>query len=241
MRTLVISDIHANLTALEAVIRHAGNVDSVICLGDLVGYGPDPNECVGLIRELPNLTCIMGNHDAALMGFIDVSAFNGEAFTALNIQAELLEENNRDFLELLPVRADLDTLTLAHGSPRNPIWEYILNVTTANVNFSHFETIGCLIGHSHVPSIFIENEASLPQLLLPNSGDRWKPTGKFILNPGSVGQPRDRDPRASYVIYDQAEDTWLFRRVGYDVGSVIARVKSRGLPPRLGDRLKKGI
>ena len=122
MRTLIISDIHANLTALEAVIAHAGSFERTICLGDLVGYGPDPNECVRLIRGLPNMTCIMGNHDAALMGFIDISVFNGDAFAALNIQNEMLEQDVRDFLELLPVRTELDHITLAHGSPRNPIW-----------------------------------------------------------------------------------------------------------------------
>lgn len=241
MRTLVISDIHANLTALEAVIAHAGKVDQVYCLGDLVGYGPDPNECVRLIRDLPNLTCIMGNHDAALLGFIDITAFNGEAYAALSIQNNLLEQDARDFLELLPVRVGLDALTLSHGSPRNPIWEYILNVTTASANFPEFETNGCLIGHTHVPSIFVEREAAVPQLLLPRSGDRWKPAGKYILNPGSVGQPRDRNSKASYVIHDSEEDTWEFKRVAYDIESVVERVEAKGLPSRLGKRLKQGI
>jgi len=229
------------MTALEAVIAHAGKVDQVYCLGDLVGYGPDPNECVRIISGLPNLTCIMGNHDAALLGFIDITAFNGEAFAALNIQNDLLEQDARDFLELLPVRVELDEITLSHGSPRNPIWEYILNATTASANFPEFDTKGCLIGHTHVPSIFIEREAKSPQLLLPGSGDRWKPTGKFILNPGSVGQPRDRNSKASYVIYDQDDDIWEFRRVAYDIDGVIERVQAKGLPARLGKRLKQGI
>ncbi|MGB4595748.1 MAG: metallophosphoesterase family protein [Anaerolineaceae bacterium] len=241
MKTLVISDIHANLTALEAVIQHAGKVDQVFCLGDLVGYGPDPNEVVRLIRGLPNLTCIMGNHDAALLGFIDITAFNGEAFAALNIQNEMLDQEARNFLELLPVKIEVEAITLSHGSPRNPIWEYILNATTASANFPEFETNGCLIGHTHVPSIFIEREIAVPQLLLPGSGDRWKPTGKFILNPGSVGQPRDRNSRASYVIHDSDENTWEFTRVGYDIDSVIERVQAKGLPSRLGRRLKQGI
>ena len=229
------------MTALEAVIKHAKKVDQVYCLGDLVGYGPDPNECVRLIRDLPNLTCIMGNHDAALLGFIDITAFNGEAYAALNIQNDMLEQDARDFLELLQVRVEVDGITLSHGSPRNPIWEYVLNATTASANFPEFETKGCLIGHTHIPSIFIEREASTPQLLMPGSGDRWKPTGKFLLNPGSVGQPRDRDSRASYVIYDNDEDTWEFKRVVYDFDSVIERVHAKGLPSRLGKRLKQGI
>jgi len=241
VRTLVISDIHANMTALEAVIQHAGKFDQVYCLGDLVGYGPDPNECVRLIRDLPNLTCIMGNHDAALLGFIDITAFNGEAYAALRIQNEMLEQDARDFLELLEVRTEVDGITLSHGSPRNPIWEYILNAATASANFPEFETGGCLIGHTHIPTIFIEREVATPQLLLPGAGDRWKPSGKFILNPGSVGQPRNRDSRAAYVIHVSEEDTWEFRRVAYDIDSVIERVQAKGLPSRLGKRLKQGI
>jgi predicted phosphodiesterase len=241
VRSLVISDIHANMTALEAVIRHAGKFDQVYCLGDLVGYGPDPNECVRLIRDLPNLTCIMGNHDAALLGFIDITAFNGEAYAALNIQNEMLEQDARDFLELLAVRTEIDGITLSHGSPRNPVWEYVINATTASANFPEFDTAGCLIGHTHIPSIFIEREVSLPQLLIPGAGDRWKPSGKFILNPGSVGQPRNRDSRAAYVMHDSEEGTWEFRRVAYDIDSVIARVQAKGLPVRLGKRLKQGI
>jgi predicted phosphodiesterase len=229
------------MTALEAVIQHAGKFDQVYCLGDLVGYGPDPNECVRLIRDLPNLTCIMGNHDAALLGFIDITAFNGEAYAALKIQNEMLEQDARDFLELLEVRTEVDGITLSHGSPRNPIWEYILNAATASANFPEFETGGCLIGHTHIPSIFIEREVATPQLLLPGAGDRWKPSGKFILNPGSVGQPRNRDSRAAYVIHDSEEDIWEFRRIAYDIDSVIERVQAKGLPSRLGKRLKQGI
>lgn len=241
MRTLVISDVHANLTALEAVIKDAANFDRVFCLGDLVGYGPDPNECIRLISSLPNLHCLMGNHDAAVLGFIKSSNFNWEAQQALSLQATMLSEESRHFLECLELEKDVSGIHMVHGSPRNPIWEYILDSFTALENFNAFSTQICLIGHSHVPSIFELNQAEKVRLLLPGHGDLWQSERRFILNPGSVGQPRDRNPKAAYLIFDDHEQTWQFRRVKYNVAEVQKRILQAGLIEKHAQRLERGI
>jgi predicted phosphodiesterase len=241
MRTLVLSDIHANLTAMEAVITDAAKFDRVFCLGDVVGYGPDPNECISLLLALPKLQVVMGNHDAALCGIIEVGNFNYDAQQALQVQASMLSAASLDWLELLDVEKDTSDLHMAHGSPRNPIWEYLLNNSVALENFSAFTSQVCLIGHTHVPSIFELNGTHKVRLLLPEQGDLWRSTKRFLLNPGSVGQPRDGNPKAAYVIFDDEDDTWQFRRVPYDVAAVQARMRVLGLPPRLIERLERGV
>ena len=128
---LVLSDIHANLTALEAVFQSAGTVDAVWCLGDVVGYGPDPNECIELLRSQPNLACLMGNHDAAALGQIALETFNREARDSIQWLQSILKPENRDFLKSLPERMTIEQVTLAHGSPRNPVWEYLLDSHSA--------------------------------------------------------------------------------------------------------------
>ena len=240
MRTLVISDVHSNLTALEAVIAAAGQFERVWCLGDIVGYGPDPNECIALIRTLPEVTSIMGNHDAAIMGFLDLNAFNDGARLAIEQQANMLTQESRDFLELLDVRTALGEVSFAHGSPRNPIWEYMLSYSVAEANFDAYDTQICLFGHSHVPMIFIENKPAKPLALLPAHADMWRSQKRFMLNPGSVGQPRDHNPKASFVIYDDEEQIWQFQRVSYDIDSVAQRIIKRGLPAYFGKRLFQG-
>lgn len=240
MRTLLLSDIHANLNAFEAVLEAAGEVDRVWFLGDVVGYGPDPNECVSLLKGLPELKALMGNHDAALMDYISTERFNQEAADAVLVQRKLVTPETTDYLETLHFRIELDDITLAHGSPRNPVWEYVLSPTIARANFEHFETQGCLIGHSHIPVIFCQQEDGSIQTLLPEHGDRWQAKGRFILNPGSVGQPRNFDPRASYVIYDDEEKTWGFYRVAYDIEPVQDRIMALGIPARQATRLWKG-
>ncbi len=241
LRTLVVSDIHANLTAFEAVLSDAGNFDRVWCLGDVVGYGPDPNECISLLRQQPGVRCIMGNHDAALMGYIDLRTFNDQAAKAVIIQSELLTQESRDFLELLDIMIEEGEITFAHGSPRDPIWEYVVSSRIANDNFAAFRTRVCLVGHSHIPSIFVENPHGRPTILTPQNADRWRSDQRFILNPGSVGQPRDRNPKAAYVIWDDEEGTWLFKRVEYDVESVKQRILGLGIPSRHASRLSQGV
>lgn len=241
MRTLVISDIHSNSDALKAVISDAVVFDRVWCLGDVVGYGPDPNECIQILKSLPRLVCILGNHDAAVMGFIELSAFNNEASAAIMIQERMLSQESREFLELLEVQRVEDGITLAHGSPRNPIWEYVMNARTAKENFSAFDTQVCLIGHSHIPVIFIDDHSKHPGILLPSSGDMWRSEKRFLLNPGSVGQPRDRNPLASYVIWDDEEKIYSYHRVAYDFRPVQERILSLGIPSRHAYRLAEGI
>ncbi len=240
MRTLVLSDIHANLTALEAVIQDAARFDRVFCLGDVVGYGPDPNECISLLQTLPQLDVIMGNHDAALCGIIDINRFNYEAQRALNIQASMLSAASRDWLELLDIEKDISEIHMAHGSPREPIWEYLTSNYLALANFPAFSSQICLVGHTHVPSIFELNNAHKVRLLLPKQGDLWRSSKRFILNPGSVGQPRDGNPRASYVLFDDEEQTWQFRRVAYDIPAVQNRMRALGLPSKHVERLERG-
>ncbi|HQP09316.1 MAG TPA: metallophosphoesterase family protein, partial [Anaerolineaceae bacterium] len=150
MRILIISDVHANLPALEAVLAAAAPFDSVWCLGDLVDYGPDPNECVERIRDLPNLTCITGNHEAAVLNLLAVESFNGDARKSALWTANALTERNKHFLLNLPETAVVDHVTLVHGSPRYPVWEYILDTQTAAENYHYFETSNCFVGHSHV-------------------------------------------------------------------------------------------
>ena len=157
MRYAVISDIHANLTAFQAVIQDAGTVDATWCLGDVVGYGPDPNECVALLRSLPGLTCLVGNHDAAALGEIDLAAFNRDASLSSQWTRAALTPENLDFLRGLQETLVNEQVTLAHGSPRNPIWEYILDIYTAWSNFEEFSQKVCIIGHSHIPLAFLQN------------------------------------------------------------------------------------
>lgn len=241
MRILVISDIHANLTALEAVLLAAGKVDAVWCLGDLVGYGPDPNQCVQRVRELPNLVCLIGNHDAAVAKKIDIATFNYEARAAVVWTQNVLNQSNLDFLLGLSDHIRIDSVTLAHGSPRQPVWEYLLDTRTATQNFKHFDTPYCFVGHSHIPVIFqMQDGKRNADLLIPEVDSCQSMYPRAIYNPGSVGQPRDRDPRAAYAIFDNDAQTWSYHRVSYDIPSVQARMQIVNLPRRHIQRLSFG-
>jgi predicted phosphodiesterase len=242
MRVLVISDIHANYTALEAVLNEAGQVDETWCLGDLVGYGPDPNMVVELVRETPNLTCLLGNHDVAVMGKMPYETFNGDARRALILHEKVLTADNMDFLRSLsiPIKVRGDA-TLAHGSPRDTLWEYVLNTLTARLNFDHFNTPWCFIGHSHIQSFFVmEDGSDRVNLGTPNLEQPTNLRPRMILNPGSVGQPRDRNSRAAYAIYDTEARTWQAHRVEYNVAEVQQRIREAGLPERHAIRLAEG-
>jgi len=242
MRTLIISDIHANLPALDAVIEDAGSFGQVWCLGDVVGYGPDPNECIQRIASLPGIRCVKGNHDAAILGDIPVQAFNYEARASLRwLQSELHPENKL-WLGELPERLELEGVTLAHASPRNPVWEYIMDIRAAEENMGEFATRVCLVGHTHFPCLF-QLEAKTPDTIRRSLLPEDKPFSleeKSILNPGSVGQPRDNDPRAAYLIFDDEDQRWTFRRVPYDIQQVQERILAAGLPQRHAARLAAG-
>jgi predicted phosphodiesterase len=242
MRVLVISDLHANLTALEAVLADAGQVDETWCLGDVVGYGPDPNEVVERLRGLPNFTCILGNHDVAVLGQMDYAVFNTEARKSLLWQKKSVTPENLYYLESLPKDAvECSNVTLAHGSPRDPVWEYILNTLVARQNFDAFKTPYCLVGHSHIQCMFqFDMTQDRISLEVPRPGEEHRLTPRAILNPGSVGQPRDRDPRSAYAIYDSEICSWQPRRVKYDVQAVQKRIRAVGLPEKHALRLAEG-
>ncbi len=196
MRVLIISDIHANLSALEAVLEEAGEFDAAWCLGDLVGYGPDPNECIERVRSLPNLSCIIGNHDLAALDLLDPEAFNPEARAAVLWTQRAITPSSAEYLKQLPTTIGKGNVTLVHGSPRHPVWEYLLDAQTAGLNFAYFPTQFCIVGHTHLPNLFTlkkKNRAVEQQIPTPNAA--IKLSVRTILNPGSVGQPRDRDPR----------------------------------------------
>lgn len=241
MRILVISDIHANYTALEAVIAANAMVDAVWCLGDLVGYGPDPNECIERIKSLPNLTCLLGNHDAAVSGSLEIDKFNKEAAESILWTKSQLTQVNLEFLKSLPETRTTSLVTLAHGSPRSPVWEYILDPVTAVMNFSFFNSQLALVGHTHLPLYFTDEQSTgeVKRNLL-KSGEQIKITQRTILNPGSVGQPRDHDPRASFGILDPDKMTWRIRRIEYKVPEVQKRILDAGLPERHASRLSEG-
>jgi predicted phosphodiesterase len=241
MRILIISDIHANLTALEAVLMDAGEVDAVWCLGDLVGYGPDPNECIRRIRELPNLVCLLGNHDAAVSGVIGISSFNNEARLAVLWTQSVIDPIHLEYLRSLSPQTVIDSVSLAHGSPRQPIWEYLLDTRTATQNFNHFDTPFCFVGHSHLPVVFqMRDEKQTADLFIPKINGTLNMIPRAIYNPGSVGQPRDHDPRAAYAIFDPDRNTWNYHRISYDIPSVQDRMQSAMLPLRHIQRLSAG-
>ena len=242
MRILLLSDIHANYAALEAVIKDAGAFERVWCLGDVVGYGPDPNAVVEEVREIKNLTCLMGNHDVAVVGRMSLDTFNGDAKRSLLYHEKVITADNADFIKTLPNKAKVrGEATMAHGSPRDPLWEYILNATTASLNFEHFDTPWCFVGHSHIQSIFMRYEQGDRVTIAHTTPDvaiQLKP--KLILNPGSVGQPRDRDPRAAYAIYDSNAQTWTPKRVMYNIPEVQERIRAAGLPEKHALRIAEG-
>jgi predicted phosphodiesterase len=241
MKILVISDIHANFTALEAVLASAGDVDATWSLGDLVGYGPDPNECVERVRALPHLTCVRGNHDVAVINSKNIEKFNDEAEQSIVFTKNRLTEENLSFLKKQREKVITQTMTMTHGSPRNPVWEYLVEPFVALQNFAYFSTQLAFVGHSHLPISFTMEANGDKIIRTIAEGNQELPiTGRAILNPGSVGQPRDRDPRASYGIFDPDASIWRIFRVEYDIKSVQQRIYEAGLPEKQAIRLTDG-
>jgi len=244
MRYAIIADIHANLAALTAVlddIEGRGGVSEVRCLGDIVGYGPEPRECIALLRQTTNV-CVAGNHDWAAISKIDTSDFNPAAAAANLWTAQQLSADDIEYLSSLPLVIEMDDFTLVHGSPREPIWEYVVSVDTAQQNLAYFRTQYCLVGHSHQPAVFTcdETGACSAQYFVMDSPLALGESRLFI-NPGGVGQPRDGDPRASYAIYDSEDRLVRLYRVVYDIRSTQAKMQAHGLPARLVARLSAGV
>lgn len=241
MRILVISDVHANLTALEAVLADAGVVDAVWCLGDVVGYGPDPNECVARIRGLNHLTCIIGNHDAAALDRIPIESFNLEARRSIKWMQNVLTKESYIFLSKLPETIVESQVTLAHGSPRNPVWEYLLDVASAEQNLKYFDTQVCMVGHTHLPiGYLMDPDTHGMHGVIFQPDERLELKSRAVINPGSVGQPRDHDPRASYAIFYPEECVWEVHRVKYDISAVQHRIQEAALPMQHALRLLEG-
>jgi predicted phosphodiesterase len=241
MPYLVLSDIHSNLPALEAVLAEVdlAHIDEVLCLGDLVGYGPNPDECIARLRELP-LRCVAGNHDWAAIGKMDTAEFNPAAREACQWTTKELTAENRAYLESLPETLVQDNYTLVHGSLRAPIWEYVTHPLVAQRSFELLNTQLCFHGHTHVPVIFRE-EGPHPQAYILPPGQRINlDTNRYMINTGSVGQPRDGDPRASYLLFDSREATVEHRRVDYPVEETQKSMKKKGLPESLITRLSYG-
>ncbi|MFN4293860.1 MAG: metallophosphoesterase family protein [Thermoflexales bacterium] len=246
MRCLIISDIHANLAAFEAVLQDAAKrrlrFDIVWCLGDIVGYGPDPNECIDLLRSLLHV-CLAGNHDWAVLGKLGVETFHeSAAFVVKWTQAHLTREN-LNYLRARPEQDVEGDYLLAHASPREPIWEYVLDVSVAEENFGYMPTAHALIGHTHVPAIFVKDSGTLAVHAItptPNIPLALKPNCNYIINPGSVGQPRDGDPRAAYALLDTEKLTWTPYRVEYSIKRTQEKMRAAGFPDRLIERLSHG-
>ncbi len=247
MRALIVSDIHSNLEALEAVVADAqrrGGFDSVWCLGDSVGYGPDPEACLDLLKSFP-LVAVAGNHDRAALNLRESADFNNAAAFAADWTARRLSQDHREFLGGLPEVTNAAEFTLVHGSLRAPLREYLLNEEAAASTFGRLTTGYCLVGHSHMPFLCLENRDG------PNfvqfSEDEVFPLDqrRWIANPGSVGQPRDYDPRPSYALYVDEEGNGpgsLERhRVEYDRAGTQEKMRQAGLPRSLIDRLDHGV
>ena len=241
MRVAVVSDVHANLHALEAVLAAIDGEDTeeLWCLGDLVGYGARPNECCELIEARADV-CLGGNHDLAVRGTIDLREFSGDAAVAATWTRGVLSSSARAYLDMLEPEGERRGVGLFHGSPRDPVWEYVLSdeAAVAAIMLSDFPLT--LVGHSHVALQVSLDDRSLDGGLAGNGTVLDLTTRKWLLNPGSVGQPRDGDPRAAYLVLDLEQQRAAFHRVDYDIEATQAEIRDAGLPDQLADRLATG-
>lgn len=243
MKVLLFSDIHANLAALEAVLADAGEWDAVWNLGDTVGYGPKPRECLDKMVDLFANPVLVGNHDLACIGEVDVSEFNPVAQLAARWTSLQLGMDHRAYLNALPAVTISGAYTLAHGSPRSPVWEYVTTPQIAAENFAFFDTDVCFIGHTHIAMYALVREGSDDVEVGPLVDDQTVDllAGRYLINPGSVGQPRDRDPRAAYAILDTDMGSLTAHRVAYDVALTQKQMAMANLPDVLIARLAHGM
>lgn len=243
MRALILSDIHSNFEALTAVLDDAaelGGFDVIWCLGDLVGYGPDPGPCLGLLGS-HDIVAVTGNHDMVAAGKMRAEYFNGAAKSAIRWTAGQLTEEEREFLGGLPEVTEVQDFTLVHGSLRAPVEEYLLGPEAAEATLRRMKSRFCLVGHSHIP--FLCRESGGPPQFFEFTEGKAFPLGRdrMIVNPGCVGQPRDRDPRPSYAIYDSKEDTVKRHRVNYSITTTQGKMRDAKLPDYLIERLERGV
>jgi diadenosine tetraphosphatase ApaH/serine/threonine PP2A family protein phosphatase len=246
VRAAVITDIHANKVALEAAleaIEKAGG-EEIWCLGDVLGYGAEPDQCTDLVRERCSV-CLVGNHDLAVLGGLDIAAFSETAAEAVVWTRDNVAESTLEFLRELEPSGERAGIALFHASPRDPVWEYVLSPEQAS---ACFETQGeqvALIGHSHVSLFFTRSpNGRRDDVRGAQAGDGTLldlGAGEWLINPGSVGQPRDGDPRAAWLELDTDAGTARFHRVPYDVDQAAEAIVAAGLPKRLADRLYLGL
>ena len=246
MRVAAISDIHSNLPALEAVLEAIDDTgaEEIWCLGDVIGYGAEPDECADLIRERCQL-CLVGNHDLAVLGVLDIAAFSEAAAAAVAWTRENVAERSLEMLRELEPAGEREGIAVFHASPRDPIWEYVISAEQADANLNVQTARIALIGHSHVSLFFVRptaDEEGEEVRGAQSSDDTLLDLrfGQWLINPGSVGQPRDGDPRAAWLELDTSEQTARFHRVRYDVERAAASISAAGLPRRLADRLHVG-
>jgi predicted phosphodiesterase len=242
MKVAVVSDIHSNRQAFEAVLEEVAESDAseLWCLGDIVGYGADPDACVELARR-HLAVCLAGNHDMAVAGELPLDEFTRGASVAAQWTREVIDPANLDFLADLRPDGTEGSIGLYHASPRDPVWEYVLSALLAELCLDAQPHRICLIGHSHVASSFVRREGE------PATGEPCRAgtlldlsRGEWLLNPGSVGQPRDGDPRAAWLLLDLDADTAVYRRTSYDVAGAAAAIKAARLPNSLAERLEYG-
>jgi len=240
MRYAIIADIHSNLPALQAVLSDIEKygVDEIVCAGDVVGYGPFPNECIEIVEKTVAHT-VMGNHDCAILDTTELKYFNTYAREAIEWTLQVLIPKSVQFLSSLGMIKILQDFTLVHSSPSSPgEWLYIFSLTEARKNFEHFRTPICFIGHSHIPTIFCHRNERC--WVVRNTDIAIEPDTRYIINVGSVGQPRDADPRASYGIYNTETQNFTLHRVSYDIQTTQTKMAEMGLPTYLIKRLSYG-
>ena len=238
----VISDVHGNWHALEAVLEDVEREqpDELWCLGDLVGYGPRPNPCCAAVERRASI-CLAGNHDLGVLGEIDLEEFSGDAVAAARWTRGVLAEGSRSFLESLRPQGEREGVELFHASPRDPVWEYVLSADVARAAFELTGSPLVLVGHSHVPLAITLEDDLVDGGLAEGGTELPLGPGRRLLNPGSVGQPRDGDPRAAWLLLDLERETASFRRVEYDVASTQEEIRERELPDALAQRLAHGV
>ena len=246
MRLMIFSDIHGNLEALESMLSDAAerNIHRCICLGDIVGYGPYPNECIELVRSLKNCRCLAGNHDVAALWETSPYGMSSEAKKAILWTMDQLSQENKKFLGVLPDSLDLADMTFVHANPYNPRgWRYVMDRKYALRSFAATRCRYLFIGHSHSPLIITRKHLLAVDLQSIKGSMQYRinDTRRRIINCGSVGQPRDKDSRSCYLIYDSRKQQLEFYRVYYNIEKTAQAILSTGLPPQLGKRLLKGI
>jgi predicted phosphodiesterase len=242
MKVAIVSDIHGNRHAFEAVLEAvaASDATELWCLGDLVGYGGDPDACVALAREHAAV-CLAGNHDLAVLGELPLEDFSRGASLSVQWTREAIGPDSRAFLAGLSPQGHEGPVGLYHASPRDPVWEYVLSTLLADLCLDHQRERVCLIGHSHVALSFARFDGELASGGTRRDGAELDVAdGEWLLNPGSVGQPRDGDPRAAWLELDLAGWTATYRRTPYDVAGAAAAIRAARLPDSLAERLEYG-